>query len=728
MRSKPFPPEQCQDLERRIRETRAEIARLKRQIPGTQGAALQSLLAQIDNREADLQLYEEDYAWGGCGLVDPPPVPPQRVRIRTFEATQAVQTAMNEIQLVAGKPTAVRVYIDHPYPGGSLTGTLYAPAHLEEAADTLNGPIPGRRADDIVRVAIDHTLNFRIPGERCFGRLQCRLFVNDPSHPFDPLYKDFLEFTLNFVPVPNLRLWAYLVHYIGPDPAGNPMNVAAPSADDLRDTMEFVEKTYPIAEITYRVIHEIDFDQNLASGGSSCGLGWDALLARLRGIRGFTQLLASQAGLDVIGSHDVFTALVPTGAPRFCAAGSCVGGCGQAGGSAAAINLRGDAIAQEIAHGLGRAHAPGCNAPAPDPNYPHVDPTWSIYEVGLDVTDNVLHDPFIRADFMSYCRPAWVSPYTYLGLMAALRSQTGGADPVPREADEHTHDMLYLTFRLSREGEVALGPSFHLTGPGLPQEIRPQSNVTVELIARGEIVAFQRCHVQAPAYYDPDQPYTSFDEMLPWFEDLAEIVVRRDGQECARIKVEAKAPRLSHPTVESDGEMLRLNWQPIAGTANSEPHYAVLYSNDGGKSWRPLDFGLTRNSFTVKTRYLAGGEDCRFRVLASAGVRTSSAESKSFVVPRKGPQALIKDLNLARSLGEGKDVTLEGSAFSPETGSIDSGDLVWTSNLDGKIGTGRRISTAKLSVGRHLITLTATGPDGGQSTSQTMVQVTRNSA
>jgi len=48
----------------------------------------------------------------------------------------------------------------------------------------------------------------------------------------------------------------------------------------------------------------------------------------------------------------------------------------------------------------------------------------------------------------------------------------------------------------------------------------------------------------------------------------------------------------------------------------------------------------------------------------------------------KGPQALIKDLNLARSLGEGENVMLEGSAFSPETGSIDSGDLVWTSNLD----------------------------------------------
>ena len=47
----PLTLEQCEDLERRINETRDEIRRLRRQIPGTTGPALESLQQQIENRK-----------------------------------------------------------------------------------------------------------------------------------------------------------------------------------------------------------------------------------------------------------------------------------------------------------------------------------------------------------------------------------------------------------------------------------------------------------------------------------------------------------------------------------------------------------------------------------------------------------------------------------------------------------------------------------------------------
>ena len=52
-----------------------------------------------------------------------------------------------------------------------------------------------------------------------------------------------------------------------------------------------------------------------------------------------------------------------------------------------------------------------------------------------------------------------------------------------------------------------------------------------------------------------------------------------------------------------------------------------------------------------------------------------------------------------------------GEATDPEDGDLDGMALVWTSDLDGEIGTGKEFSAA-LSEGTHTVTLTATDSDG----------------
>jgi len=50
----------------------------------------------------------------------------------------------------------------------------------------------------------------------------------------------------------------------------------------------------------------------------------------------------------------------------------------------------------------------------------------------------------------------------------------------------------------------------------------------------------------------------------------------------------------------------------------------------------------------------------------------------------------------------------------PFNGSVtESAPLVWTSSIDGQIGTGTSFSAA-LTAGEHVITLTATGPDASR--------------
>ena len=56
-----------------------------------------------------------------------------------------------------------------------------------------------------------------------------------------------------------------------------------------------------------------------------------------------------------------------------------------------------------------------------------------------------------------------------------------------------------------------------------------------------------------------------------------------------------------------------------------------------------------------------------------------------------------------------------GSANDPQDGALPGSALVWTSDLDGEIGTGSMFN-APLSVGTHVVTLTATDSDGNEGT------------
>jgi hypothetical protein len=74
----------------------------------------------------------------------------------------------------------------------------------------------------------------------------------------------------------------------------------------------------------------------------------------------------------------------------------------------------GDTMAQELGHNfIGLEHTPCGNPDNPDPDYP-VHPGFrrgSIGEFGFDGAR--VYDPATYADFMSYCGPNWVSPYTF---------------------------------------------------------------------------------------------------------------------------------------------------------------------------------------------------------------------------------------------------------------------------------------------------------------------------
>ncbi|MBF0227483.1 MAG: hypothetical protein HQK76_18715 [Desulfobacterales bacterium] len=60
----------------------------------------------------------------------------------------------------------------------------------------------------------------------------------------------------------------------------------------------------------------------------------------------------------------------------------------------------------------------------------------------------------------------------------------------------------------------------------------------------------------------------------------------------------------------------------------------------------------------------------------------------------------------------GEYITFSGTATDSEDGYLSDGSLVWTSNMDGQIGKGSNLTVRNLTVGTHVITLTATDREG----------------
>lgn len=74
---------------------------------------------------------------------------------------------------------------------------------------------------------------------------------------------------------------------------------------------------------------------------------------------------------------------------------------------------------------------------------------------------------------------------------------------------------------------------------------------------------------------------------------------------------------------------------------------------------------------------------------------------------------------------EGDDISFAGTATDPDGQALTGGDLVWTSDVDGQIGTGEAFTSDELAEGSHTITLTATDSDDHEGTADVTITVTQ---
>jgi hypothetical protein len=372
------------------------------------------------------------------------------VEVAGVYLTQSIQAMNGSVPLIQGRDALVRVFLRGDqvnffsprvrvqlYQGGTLARTL----DLEPGGDSI--PTALREG------SLHASWNAVVPASLVQPGLSV-VVEADPGEVVPRKPGSRTRYPAAGALAPEVRsvpkLWLRLVP-IRQAAHGTTGNVgAANRAEWIRELVAM----FPIAE------HDVDVRSVYSTDASaSTSQGWRTILSELWALRAAD------------GSRRYYYGILS--APG----GSNIAGLGYVGYPASigydALPNAAGTLAHELGHNFGRLHAPCGNPASVDPGFPHAGA--SIGAFGYDPSTGLVKDPGTDRDLMSYCRPRWVSDYTFRAVLDfRTRGDAGTGADVVGEVEEPT---LLLWGRISG-GSAVLEPAFELTTrPVLPSSPGP---------------------------------------------------------------------------------------------------------------------------------------------------------------------------------------------------------------------------------------------------------------
>lgn len=399
--------------------------------------------------------------------VNQPPPPQFNLTIDGMYITQAVQNFAGGVPLLAGKPGLLRVFVKASatnlvvttvrarlYQGTVLAQTLTlqpnnpsVPTTINEGTlgSTWNGIVPASLVQPGLRVLVDvdptNTVTETNEGDNSF-----------PANgtPFDTPVQVTAPLNLTLVPVLQTS-------------TGLTGNATLSTLDDF---LVFARKVLPIRD--YRVLIHETFTTSAPPVESNNGNNaWWQILSEINALR------------VAEGTNDYYMGIVGTtynsGVAGFAFAPGRASVAWDKFPSAAPI------VAHELAHSLGRLHAPCGGAANPDASYPYLFGVIGVF--GYDIETGQLKFPG-TSDLMGYCGFGWISDYTYTGILN-YRASTPNSAMSPAVASGRAvasetfvqsttaRKSLVVWGRIDR-GMLTLEPAFSAhTKPVLPARAGP---------------------------------------------------------------------------------------------------------------------------------------------------------------------------------------------------------------------------------------------------------------
>ena len=402
-------------------------------------------------------------------------------------------------------------------------------------------------------------------------------------------------------------------------------------------------------------------------------------------------------------------------------------------------------IAHEMGHSLGLSHtnvapiisttAPGCWNVAPNASsdwpYPNNQiqsgPVGSsVPEVGFNVSTGAALLPGSVFEMMSYCWPMWISPHNYLKLVNAFTLTSSAAK---NGHDHHQGEFWLVSGEIGEQGTV-LDPLYVLDTEASLHAGEGTHRIVIQ-DAEGETLRerfFTPTASEAVTLDGEESVGTpSFSELVRVMPDAARIVlIDPSDAELHRVTLTGAAPAVNvdfAPAGEPVQGVRVVRWS--VEDADNESHaFRIEYSADGGGVWASLGTELTDGELNVNFDRLAGSDgQALLRVYASDGVNSSHAVSKPFSVSFKLPSASIQQPEPDAEFDLGQNIVMRAAGFDMDDGYLGDDSLRWNSNLDGHLGNGSFLLVDDLSEGIHQITLLATDDSGNDVSDQVTISV-----
>lgn len=664
------------------------------------------------------------------------------MQIDGLEITQAIQNDANEVPLVQGKRTAVRLFASSD--GDAIPGVFAQLYRIDGSGTVIAGPLSPVNLDRVsgyLRVQsspdrdnLGDSFTFFVPPDWVDDpTLRLRAELNPYRFPPEPTYADNTLTTVTFNLDVSRRLETHFVLFEY-DSGGD--RYRPRYEQDFLQTVSWVRRAFPLASTpgwsgnpspgfrpAVRYLYDEDLGGNVdgtnrhpdcqrrieLTPGSDGYLDDPSLCAAWYVVCPALDAIRAAEGLDD-SIFQVGMVADDRGFPRGWACGrgvSTPSGSGDWG-----WDLDGSYAdwygGHEIGHSQGRGHTFG------DPSYPYPDQEIGTSDFrGFDFGDTGLNSLLIPRvyphdwhDVMSYSNNQWISDYTYVGiknfgtLVTTPAANMGGGAYLQLSGvllpDAHEADMTQVRYW------ETLGFTPTSSTPGA-YRIRLLDD-------GGELTHYDFTPVEGE-----NDSALLISEFVPFAlgTTRVEITHPASGSLAWSYDLSANAPTVNNVQLVSPPSpvsgVVTLDWD--ANDADGDAlTYDVLYSDDGGVSWQVIGMGLTATTVEIDTAVLAGSVQGRFKVIAHDGLNQGEALSTTYNVQMKAPTVTVLSPADGQTFIFGEEVYFAAEVYDLQDGDV--ANIQWRDQTNFLLGSGTEFSQDDLIIGANEITVTAVNSEG----------------